>query len=88
MYDGNWCVFSKFPNYSGAEVLKAHLESEGVPTKIAPSGKLTSLHSEVLVLVEKSLLHRAKWIMKNSEFSEEELAYLATGELPSSEKEK
>ncbi len=88
MYEGDWCVFKKFPNYAGPEVLKSLLEPQGVPTKIIPSGKLTSLHSEVLLLVEKSLLHRARWILKNAEFSEEELVFLSTGKLPSPEEEK
>ena len=88
MNDDEWYVFKKFPTHAGAEVLKTLLESEDVPTKIEPSSTLAFPPREVLLYVEKSLLHRAEWVIKNSEFSEEELTYLATGELPSSKEEK
>ena len=79
-----WCVISEFPNYAGAEIMKSVLEASGVPAKIIPSDSITSFYTGVHVLVYASLVHRAKWILKNADFSEAELNYLATGELPSS----
>jgi hypothetical protein len=36
----------------------------------------------VRLMVESDLAHRAKWILKRNDFTDEELNYLATGELP------
>ena len=79
-----WCVISEFPNYAGAEILKSLLEASGVPTKIVPSDRITAFYTGVHVLVESSLVHRAKWLLNNADFSDAELNYLATKELPSS----
>ena len=78
-----WCVISEFPNYAGAEIMKSLLEASGVPAKIIPSDRITSFYTGVRVLVGASLVHRAKWLLNNADFSEAELNYLATRELPS-----
>ncbi len=78
-----WCVIREFPNYAGAEIMKSLLEASGVPTKIIPSDRITSFYTGVRVLVCASLVHRAKWLLNNADFSEAELNYLATRELPS-----
>jgi hypothetical protein len=44
------------------------------------------LGTEFSVLVHTNQLHRAEWIRKQSQVSEQELTYLATGELPSDQK--
>ena len=87
MGNDEWCVICEFPNYAGAEIMKSLLETEGVPTKITPSDKITALYTGVRVLVKASLAHRARWVLNNADFSEAELVYLATGELPSTKED-
>jgi len=77
-----WCVISEFPNYAGAEIMKSVLEASDVPVKIVPSDRITAFYTGVRVLVNGSLVHRAKWLLNNADFSEAELNYLATKELP------
>ena len=79
-----WYVFCEFPNYAGAEIMKSVLEASGVPAIIVPSDRITAFYTGVRVLVGASLVHRAKWLLNNADFSEAELNYLATHELPSS----
>ena len=77
-----WCVFCEFPNYAGAEIMKSVLEASGVPAIIVPSDRITAFYTGVRVLVNGSLVHRARWLLKNADFSDAELNYLATRELP------
>jgi hypothetical protein len=55
---------------------------EQVPCRVASNETLPGLATEFAVLVPVELLHRAQWILQQTNFSEEELTYLATGELP------
>ena len=87
MGNDEWCVIREFPNYAGAEIMKSLLETAGVPTEIIPSDRITALYTGVRVLVKGSLVHRARWVLSNADFSEDELVYLATGELPHLKKE-
>lgn len=84
MGHNEWCVICEFPNYAGAEIMKSLLEASDVPTQIIPSDRITALYTGVRVLVKASLVHRARWVLNNADFSEAELNYLATGEFPSS----
>lgn len=87
MGNNEWYVIREFPNYAGAEIIKSLLEAAGVPTEIIPSDRITALYTGVRVLVKGSLAHRARWVLSNADFSEAELVYLATGELPHYKKE-
>jgi hypothetical protein len=83
-----WCVICEFSNYAGAEIMKSVLEASDVPAIIVPSDRITAFYTGVRVLVNESLVHRARWVLKNSDFSEAELNYLATHELPSAKEKK
>jgi hypothetical protein len=78
MLNDDWCVFGEFPNAAEAEVIKSLLETEGVTTKVGPFVPVKG----VRLLIETNLVHRAIWILKNSGFTDAELDFLATGELP------
>ena len=78
MLDGEWCVFGEFPNAAEAEVIKSLLESEGVTAKIEIFDPING----VRLFIEANLVHRAIWIFKSSGYTEAELDFLATGELP------
>ncbi len=74
-------VIAEFADRGSADAISALLRSEGVHASIEPSGLLIGLSASYKVLVSKSVAHRARWILQESEFSDGELTFLATGKL-------
>ena len=72
-----------FDDEASAEVLAGMLRSEGVPTEVRPISPIPGIVDEVQVYVPTSLAHRARWLMKSSKVSDEELQFAATGEIGS-----
>ena len=64
-----------------AEALAGMLRSEGVPAEVRPISPLPGIVDEVQIYVPTSLAHRARWLMKSSEVTDEEVRFAATGEL-------
>ena len=81
-----WSVVSRFADPISAEALCGRLSSEEVPCRIVSDESLPGLATAFAVLVPAELIHRAQWILQQSDFSDEELTYLATGELPTGDK--
>ena len=82
MPDETWSVVAAFADPISAEALSGRLNSEEVPCQVVSNETLPGLATEFAVLVPTELLHRAQWILKQADFSEPELTYLATGKLP------
>jgi hypothetical protein len=80
--DDTWSAVATFADPISAEALLGLLKSEQVPCRVASNEPLPGLATEFAVLVPTELLHRAQWIIKQAPVSDEELTYLATGELP------
>ena len=70
----------EFDSRGAADAVKALLKSEGVGSIIDPIAPLCGLHSKFRIIVGESMAHRARRVL-SSDFTDEELAYLATGEL-------
>ncbi len=64
-----------------AEIIQQFLEDADVPTHISPGGLAAGIETDFRLSVPPSLVHRARWILANSDFSDSELRFLATGEL-------
>lgn len=82
MPDDTWSAAATFADSISAEALAGLLRSEGVPCRVASNETLPGLATEFAVLVPSELLHRAQWVIKQAQVSEQELDYLATGKLP------
>jgi|HubBroStandDraft_5_1064220.scaffolds.fasta_scaffold347218_2 hypothetical protein len=82
MSEDSWSVVARFADSLSAEPLAGLLQSEGLACQIVRSETLPGLVTDVAVLVPTTLLHRAQWILSQARVSDEELGYLATGELP------
>jgi hypothetical protein len=80
--DDTWSAVATFADPISAEALAGRLASEQLPCKVVSNETLPGLATAFAVLVPAELLHRAQWILKQVNFSEQELTYLATGELP------
>jgi hypothetical protein len=80
--EDTWSAVATFGDPISAEALAGRLASEEVPCRIVSNETLPGLATAFAVLVPAELLHRAQWVLKQADFSEQELTYLATGELP------
>jgi hypothetical protein len=63
------------------------LTREDVPARIEGRSLQSGREAEFWVFVHRSLAHRARWIVAQLPPTDEELTFLATGELPGSDKE-
>jgi hypothetical protein len=79
----DWQEFAAFSDSVSAEVAAELLRSEGVPVDVASDEPLPGLSQGFRLKVPPDMLHRARWVMSNASFTEEELAFIATGTLDS-----
>lgn len=80
-----WQTFQTFSDRGSAEALAALLDAEGVPARVESSNLVAAIETRHRVLVPSSLLHRAKWVLADSDLTDSELDYLATGKLSDKE---
>jgi hypothetical protein len=85
MSQKDWQSFQTFSDRGSAEALAAVLESEGVPARVTSSRLVAGIETRHCVLVPSSLVHRANWVLADSDLTDSELDYLATGKLSDSE---
>lgn len=82
MSQSGWSVVARFGDSISAQALFGLLQSEHLPCYFASNGAVPGLGTEFAVLVPTELLARAQRIRAQSQVSEEELTFLATGESP------
>lgn len=82
MEDHDWQPFLGFESRGSADVVAIVLESGDVPTLVETSGLVAGIETGFVLFVPEHLAHRARWVLAQSDFSESELNYLATGNLP------
>lgn len=85
MNSDSWQAVLEFASRASAEAVGAVLEAEGVPVLVTPRELVAGLEAKFLLSVPESLAHRARWVLSESEFTDSELTYLATGEFPEPE---
>lgn len=81
MNQKEWQPFEIFSDRGSAEALVAVLGSEGVPARVESSGLVAGIEARYRVLVPSSLVHRARWVLADSDLTDSELDYVATGKL-------
>jgi len=81
MNQKEWQPFETFSDRGSAEALAAVLGSEGVPARVESSELVAGIEARYRVLVPSSLVHRARWVLADSDLTDSELDYLATGKL-------
>jgi hypothetical protein len=77
-----WSVVASFGDQISAQALSGLLKSEGLPCMMISNAAVPGLGTEFSVLVPTPQLRRAQFIREQNKVSDEELTYLATGELP------
>ena len=81
--DPPYVIVAEFTDRGSADAIAALLRSEEIRVAVDPSGVLAGLAATYQVLVSESVAHRARWILQETEFSDAELTFLATGKLGS-----
>jgi hypothetical protein len=79
--DSEWCPFLAFRDRVSAGIVAAILESESVPITIETGSLFAGVEADFCLLVPSSLAHRARWVLAQSDFTDSELNFLATGQL-------
>jgi hypothetical protein len=77
-----WSVVASFGDQISAQALSGLLKSESLPCLVISNAAVPGLGTEFSVLVPTPQLRKALLIREQNRVSDEELNYLATGELP------
>jgi len=77
----DWQQVAVFGDPLSAEVVAGLLRSESVPVDITSHEALSGLLQGTCIRVPPYLMHRVRWLLEQPRFADEELAYLATGQL-------
>jgi hypothetical protein len=78
-----WQEFAAYADAASAEVAAGLLRSEGVPVNVASDEPMPGLIRGFRLMVPAEMLHRARWVVSNAAFTDEELAFFATARLDS-----
>jgi hypothetical protein len=76
-----WQEFAAYSDAASAEVAAGLLRSEGVPVNVASDEPMPGLIRGFRLLVPAEMLHRARWVVSNAAFTDEELTFFATARL-------
>ena len=79
MSQPKWHVLTTAPDLPSAHALVEVLTAQGITSRVVPDSTLLGQALSCRVLVDSALAHRAKWLISQAQFSDEELAFLATG---------
>ena len=80
-----WQEFATYSNAASAEAAAGLLRSEGVPVDVMSDEPMPGLMQGFRLMVPAEMLHRARWVVSNVDFTDEELAFFATARLDSGE---
>jgi hypothetical protein len=76
-----WDIVATFSDVPSAQTLAVLFQAEGVPVEVVSDTSLLGEARHCEVRVPPALAHRARWLMSQSQFTDAELTFLATGEL-------
>jgi hypothetical protein len=82
-----WSVVASFGDQISAQAVSGLLKSESVSCLVISNAAVPGLGTEFSVLVPTPQLRKAQLIREQNRVSDEELNYLATGELPGGPKD-
>jgi hypothetical protein len=78
-----WQEFAAYADAASAAVVAGLLRSEGVPVNVASDEPMPGLVRGFRLMVPAEMLRRARWVVSNASFTDEELAFFATERLDS-----
>ena len=71
----------EFDSQAAADLAKAMLDAAGVGSWLEVISLSAGVPSRFRLRVDSTMAHRASWVLEESDVTERELTYLATGEL-------
>ncbi len=74
-----WQLLTTAPDLPSAHALVETLMAQGITCHAAPDSTLLGQALPCRVMVDSALAHRAKWVLSQGQFTDEELNFLATG---------
>ena len=77
---GAWEIAAAVADTVSAQALMGLLASEGVPARMQSDTALLGAVRQCRILVPRDMIGRARWVLWQTRFSDEELAALAVGE--------
>jgi hypothetical protein len=80
-----WDIVATFSDVPSAQAWVVLFRAEGVPAEVVSDTSLLGEARRCEVRVPPALAHRACWLMSQAQFTDAELAFLATGELDGSD---
>jgi hypothetical protein len=80
-----WQTVACLSDLPGAHILAQRLESDGVAVRVISEPQLLGEGRNCEVQVPLSLARKAQWLLSQAQFTDDELTFLATGELGSAE---
>ena len=81
MGEQSWVSVTIYSDRVSAEAALGLLAANEIPAYISSDEHVPGLGTRFSILVPSELLSRAQWLLRESNLSERELTYLATGEL-------
>lgn len=81
MQEQTWVSVAVYSDRASAEATLGLLASDSIPAYISSDEHVPGLGTSFAVLVPFDDRHRAHWLLKEPVLSDQELTYLATGEL-------
>jgi hypothetical protein len=79
--DQEWQGVASVSDVPSAQVLAQRLIFEGIPARVMSGPQLLGEGRICEVQVPSVLVHRARWLMSQAQFTDAELTFLATGKL-------
>ena len=81
MSQSRWHVLTTAPDLPSAHALVETLMAQGIDSHVVPDSTLLGEAMPCRVVVDSTLARRARWVMSQGHFTDEELTFLATGEV-------
>jgi len=82
MSNATWRLLETFTDQPSAQALADVLGAEGIATRLISDASVLGQAAPTRLFVEASQLSQAHWQMSQRNFTDQELTFLSTGELP------
>ena len=82
MSETEWCLLTTLTDLPSAQSLAEVLTAEGISARVTSDAGVLGQAAPSRIYVAATQYHRARLFMSQREFTEEELALLAGGNLP------
>ena len=79
MSQSKWLLLTTAPDVPSAHALVEILMAQGIASHVVPDSTLLGQALPCRIMVDSAQLHRAKRVMWEGQFTDEELNFLATG---------